>query len=694
MSFTAQHLYDLLPAIIRVHDAEDDGPLKALITVLAEQVAVLEEDLARLHDDQFIETCATWVAPYIGDLIGYRTLYGVSDKTGSPRAEVANTIAYRRRKGTASVLEQLARDVTGWNARVVEFFELLGTTQYMNHIRPHNHCAPSLRDWEKLEYLDTPFDTVAHTVDVGRIGIGEGLHNIKNIGLFLWRLDAQSLTRSPAFQLDADRFFFSPLGNDTPLFTFPEAEDRITHISEPINVPNPVSRAVADAYLQRYYGQGLSFALDGIAIEDVHICNLEDDGGAWAHTPDSGEVAIDPELGRVAFAPGEGPDEQLVTFHFGFSADMGGGEYERGTTFEDELLPVENVTMPDSIQTALDNLTGGGAVQIDDTGRYEQALSIDLDVEAEFELRAANDHRPTIVLSNELVIRGGDDSSVTLNGLLITGAGLRIPATDNGLRLLKLRHCTLVPGIALNTNGTATQPGTPSLIVELDDVTVEIEDCIVGGLRSVPGAMIEIHDSIVDAADPTGVAYADTDNEAAGAVLNVDDTTFIGKVHTRRMELASNVIFHADLADADTWTAAVISTQKQAGCVRFSYVPRESRVPRQYRCQPVLAIETAVAAALAAHPGLTEAEQDALTASVAAGEIARVVPAFTDLSYGGPAYAQLARACPVEIRTGADDESEMGAFHDLYQPQRLTNLDIRLQEYLRVGLQAGVFCVT
>ena len=55
----------------------------------------------------------------------------------SPRAEVANTIRYRRRKGTVSVLEQLAADVTGWPARAVEFFELLATTQYMNHVRPH-----------------------------------------------------------------------------------------------------------------------------------------------------------------------------------------------------------------------------------------------------------------------------------------------------------------------------------------------------------------------------------------------------------------------------------------------------------------------------------------------------------------------------------------------------------------------------
>jgi hypothetical protein len=53
----------------------------------------------------------------------------------SPRAEVAHTIAFRRRKGTATMLEQLARDVTGWPARVVEYFQLLGWTQNMNHIR-------------------------------------------------------------------------------------------------------------------------------------------------------------------------------------------------------------------------------------------------------------------------------------------------------------------------------------------------------------------------------------------------------------------------------------------------------------------------------------------------------------------------------------------------------------------------------
>ncbi len=198
MSFDAEKLYRLLPAAYRIRDAEQGEPLRALLSVVAGQAGVLEEDFAQLYDDQFIETCAAWVIPYIGDLVGYRALYGVTKQVGNPRAEVANTISYRRRKGTASMLEQLARDVTGWPARVVEFFQLLATTQYMNHLRPQNHYAPDLRNGHRLQYLNTPFDTVAHTLDVRRIARRRGRYNIPNIGLFLWRLRAYPVTRCTA----------------------------------------------------------------------------------------------------------------------------------------------------------------------------------------------------------------------------------------------------------------------------------------------------------------------------------------------------------------------------------------------------------------------------------------------------------------------------------------------------------------
>jgi hypothetical protein len=39
---------------------------------------------------------------------------------------------------------------------------------------------------------------------------------------------------------------------------------------------------------------------------------------------------------------------------------------------------------------------------------------------------------------------------------------------------------------------------------------------------------------------------------------------------------------------------------------------------------------------------------------------------------------------------GADDQAEMGVLHDLLQAQRETNLRVRLNEYLRFGLEAGI----
>jgi hypothetical protein len=638
MSFDAQRIYELLPAIYRLRDAEQGEPLKALLSVIADQVGVIEEDLAQLYDDQFIETCNEWVVPYIGDLIGYRALHNVVPRIGSQRAEVAHTIGFRRRKGTAAMLEQLARDVTGWNARAVEFFELLGWTQWTpNHIRPNNFYAPDLRRWESLEKINGSFDTVAHTVDVRHVATGQGKYNIQNIGIFLWRIAAYPLTESPAFQLDAKRFLFHPLGYDTQLFTNPVTEDEVTHLAEPVNVPAPISRRVLDAYLSNYYGAGKSIFLQGITDPSkIVACDLS----GWVHTPPAGKIAIDPVLGRIAFADAQ-TEPPLVTFHYGFSDDMSGGEYDRAATFDALLSPVEKVPASHAtIQDALNAVTAGGVVEISNSGRYNETLTLNVNAGQRVELRAANEHRPTLVLGGDLIINGAADAEVTLNGLLISGGAVRV---NGALRALRLRHCTLVPSV------------NPSLFVDLPNVTIEIDHCISGGLRVHERSGLSITDSIVDATDVLAAAFAAANGADAGGTLQIADSTVIGTMHTLELQLASNSIFMAD----------VRSEKKQEGCVRFCYLPLTSIVPRRYRCQP-------------------EDDSQAL----------RVRPQFTSLRYGDPGYGQLALRTAAEIRTGADDEAEMGVFHELYEPQRETNLRVRLAEYLRFGLEAGIFYVT
>ncbi|MFV0664124.1 MAG: hypothetical protein ACK5NS_10735, partial [Denitromonas sp.] len=265
MSADAQKLFELLPAIHRIRDAElaaaeglARGPLEELIGVLAEQLAVADESLEQLYDDLFIETCAEWAVPYIGDLIGYRSLHQAAPEAASARAEVAHTIALRRRKGTALVLEQLARDVTGWDARAVEYFQRLCTTQYMNHLRPANLHTPDLRRAEPLEWIGTAFETANRTVDVRRIESGRGRHNIPNIGLHLWRIQAWPHRESPATRAGARRYRASPLGHDLPLYNRPLAEDDITHLAEPDNVPWPLSRRRLATHLARHSGERAS----------------------------------------------------------------------------------------------------------------------------------------------------------------------------------------------------------------------------------------------------------------------------------------------------------------------------------------------------------------------------------------------------------------------------------------------------
>ena len=154
--YTKDELYNLLPAVYRQRDTELAGkPLESLIGVIAEQAHYIEEDIEKLYNNWFIETCDEWVVPYISDLVRAKSLNTLTGTKFSQRGWVANTLSYRRRKGTLSMLEQLARDVTGWDTRAVEFFEHLCTTQYLNHLRMSNHCTlrfEKLRKFRLVKY--------------------------------------------------------------------------------------------------------------------------------------------------------------------------------------------------------------------------------------------------------------------------------------------------------------------------------------------------------------------------------------------------------------------------------------------------------------------------------------------------------------------------------------------------------------
>jgi hypothetical protein len=747
MSFGGDALFNLLPALYRIRDAQlaqtmnllsaaeaDEltklkakpaplspqdqarldaltqkagrGPLQSLMALVGEQLSAVEDNLDQLYDDQFIETCALWVIPYIGDLIGFQQ----TTKTTGTRAEVAHTISFRRRKGTALMLEQLARDATGFGARAVEFFKLLAWTQHMNHIRLDNAYAPDLRGSRPGVYMDTGFDATAHKVDARRISVERGRYNIQNIGIFLWSLNAYKVTRSPAAAVAGSPLCFrvSSLERDAPLFTNPLIESsEITTPAQPVNVPDRLRRHVLCEDISNiqqgakavYYGESdsLTNSLALYVIEpgadptspallgadQIAVCDLSGSDGAWVNTPQSGSkyrLAIDPQLGRIALRPiASGEAQVVVTYHYGFNAEMGAGEYPRADTFlASPEQPVVRVSgsKAGAVKLALDQLGGEGVVEIADSGVYREAtIAVTVREGGRIELRARDGCRPTLVLAAEMTVAGGANSEFDLNGLVVTTTAqpgnpspralIHATAAANptqALGVLRVTHCALTPGWALNPDGSGQHAGAPAILAETAGLTVEVEKSILGPLLVHRTATANIADSIIDADSRVAVAYAAPDGVGGGGSLMIQGCTVIGKVHATLLSLASNCIFWTGLADKDTWAGPLWADRKQEGCVRFSYLPAGAVTPRQYQCKT----------AAIAQPG----------------------PLFQSLSYGDPAYGKLLASTSDDIRRGADDGGEMGVFHFIGAPRRESNLRIRLKEYLPVGLEYGIFYET
>jgi len=669
-------LYGLLPAWVRMRDeTEGGGVLYALLGVVAAQAGVLAADIDQLYDDQFIETCAPWVIPYIGDLIGYRPLLPTGPAaTGATRADVADTIGDRRRKGTLSAIEQVAADVTGWPALAVEYFTRLSTTQYVrNHLRPQNAIVDVHGPMTAFD-IGTAFDLAPRTADVRRISSGRGRYDIPNVGVFVWRLKAYRATDVPARRVGANQYTFDPFGGDVPLANPPQPVDEFTLLTRR-NVPFPLLRYPLYAELEARRAQGVSYPLSYFAPPpfDVHdaggslidpaaveICDLS----TWSAPSAAGiRVSVDPELGRLMFAaPVPDPAETIVLdATTTFSGDYGGGAYVP------VVPPDETVVEAAMARTVVTGFAGAdlsgaahGVVEIADSGIHEGDMTLSPDAEL-LVIRADARQRP--VLIGGLTINAVAGASVRIRGLGISG---RITVNGAGPFTLRLEHCSL------------RAPLDWSQAIE---GTLAIDHCLGAAIEAHPMVTVTADDSVLDAGSDGAPAVSAGGGGGESGRVSIRRCTVFGGLAAREIPLLENSIV----------TGLVTCARQQAGCVRYSYLPpsvagvREQTPPR-FRCQPDLAIDAAIAAALRENPALTATARADLMAPI----VARVVPAFTSRVPGQPGYAQLADVTPDEIRVGAEDRDEMGVFFGLYGPRKEVNLRYRLSEYLPIGLESGV----
>ena len=771
-----ERLYKLLPALYRVRDGEQGEPLRALLATIEAEFERIEADTAGLYDNWFIETCDEWVVPYIGDLLGVRPIRAIESAGVSARAYVANTIAYRRRKGTAVVLEQLARDTTGWPARAVEFFVRLATTQHMNHVRLAPPATPGLRDAANAELADTAFDTFAHTAEVRRAATRGGRHNIPNVGLFLWRLRSYAVgagepgDAAPDFASARQQggwWSVHPAGCDAPLFNRPRTETTLTHLAEEDNVPGALRRLALNAELERLR-QGIAtpaprFMADTDPVlriwarlagesapvevrrEDIYLCEIPD--AVEFASPLPRALALDPVRGRLAFAAGLDVREVRVQSSYGFSGDLGGGPYDRSASVRAasrsvaidgslSALPVADDSgffAPDVWQAGVSHLLAidasgtlfatlreaveawnlqppgrtGVIVLMDSLSEPDpMAISspmasppwpLEIEIGARSQLLIvagvwplepipgappgsvarvpghfeAQQVRAHVVA--DLVVRGSaaaaslDGGACFINGLLIEG---QLVVAPGNLGQLVLAHSSVIPG----HGALVVAPGGNERLRLVVERSICAAISVAGPIRS-----LAVSDSIVaaDAGSP------DLSLDAPETALDLLRSSFFDGVAGLSLT-ASDCIF----------AGPVRAVRRQTGCVRFCFVAPGSVVPRRYRCQPDLETATRIAAlrqaALAQGRVATPAEEAAIRAEVTA----LIRPLFVSRRYGDPGFGQLEQRCAGQIRTGADSGAEMGAFEFLKQPQREANLRDALAEYLRFGLEAGLFFVT
>jgi hypothetical protein len=742
--YYADKLWNLIPAIYRTLDTDvynANGPLRELVNRIGAQAATVRRSIDRLWEDQSIESCDNWVISYIGNLLATNLVPSL-DARGQ-RLDVYNTIYYRRRKGTVAILEEIASDITGWEARVVEFFRRLSRTRH--NLDPAiavggdtpadnltlelaqgltgNWTHSSIGGWADLRNAygasqaqgpnsiavsprpPSAFDEYFHTADF-RAGVGRsGWYNIPKLGVFLWRLISFGVDQTTPVE-NGCCYTFDPTGRQIPLFAASSRPPYDVWISpQEWQLPTPISTplltaALADPKTIQLYAaidpDGVTllqnslgiFTLPGSFYELVDASQIS----TFPIPPSSSpEIIVFPETGVFSVLdPQNGPTS--VAYHYGFSAPMGAGPYDRrvlGQSPNPNPVPVLTVLGGGNGIAAIGSIPPTGTLSIDDSLTYT-AVSNVFDIQ-QLTVTAENQTRPVIRLgppgsggSIEWIFNGAEGSSLVLEGLLVSGCDVVL---SGKFETVTLTCCTFDPGTATSVQekGNAAVQSAPALFAQSIDgrdlkptclwiegeiAQLTIDRCILGPIRTRADGELEsltATNSIIQAI-PT--VEPSTQTQTFGPELPDLALSFItGTTTLSRCTVMGHAYVHELQASECILDDVFVVDNTQNGCVRFSAWSSGSVIPRQYE-----SVQIPAASLL-----------------------------FTSRDYGQPGYAQLLEnvdnaiisgAQGATISQGSTDGSEMGAFASQQNPVKERSLLIKYQEYMPLGLNPVLIHVT
>jgi hypothetical protein len=143
-------LGSLLPAIVLAKDSTALGaPLRAFLEALELELDALHAATRALEDDHFVERASPEALSLLAELLGVRLL-GPDPATN--RALVAQSVGWRRRRGTLAALEAILSATSGWSAEVDEGFRSLAFTQDHRAPTPERGRLPAL--WDPIPLAD------------------------------------------------------------------------------------------------------------------------------------------------------------------------------------------------------------------------------------------------------------------------------------------------------------------------------------------------------------------------------------------------------------------------------------------------------------------------------------------------------------------------------------------------------------
>jgi hypothetical protein len=338
-----------------------------------------------------------------------------------------------------------------------------------------------------------------------------------------------------------------------------------------------------------------------------------------------------------------------IRYHYGQAIESGGGGYaEAFDVGAPAAVIVQNQTRAqatNAFAAALGQLQLNATpkVRIDYGGTFRPPANTALPNGRDVIIAAGEGVWPTLELDAPWRFTGGRRSRLTLSGLRITGD--RIHINTAGLERLILADCSLVPGgITL----TVSQPG----------LRVVIQRSILGAIRVEDTVELVVKDSLMDSAaanDPVIANIAGSN----GGTLTADRSTFLGDVLLASVGEISDCHF-AIRRGRTLLTAPVHAELQQQGCVRYSALPPQSRVPRRYRCYPP------------------------------EGAINPRQPTLASQSYGDASYGALVPSSPEGILQGAEGGGEMGLMNRFGWHRRARALGRELPDWTPFAMVAGV----